>query len=164
MIVPILLGVAGLGILYAVSHESVDTDSLGGAGSSDGESDGSSAEGACVGYTAMTMKQAQKALNMLLYTDKNGNPLAEDGQYGENTEFALREFQKATLIKGDKGMLCQATGDALIATLGADWAKVKASASTKGVWDVDGDRHAAVLARTARARYNAYNSYNNRSR
>ena len=103
MIVPILLGVAGLGILYAVSHESVDTGSLGGAGSSDGESDGSSAEGACADYTGMTMKQAQKALNMLLYTDKNGNPLAEDGQYGEDT--GSRSVQKATIIRATTALL-----------------------------------------------------------
>lgn len=159
MIVPILLIGAAAGVVYlATRGDSVDTSALGDAGAGGDADDGSSVEGTCPGYTAVTMKQAQKALNMLLFTGKDGNVLAEDGQYGENTKFALEEFQKATLIKGDKGMLCQATGDALIATLGADWAKVKASATVGAMWDVDRVRHDAVLARTARARYNSYNS------
>lgn len=43
----------------------------------------------------------QKTLNSLGYRDKDGNKLEEDKIFGKNTDYALRQYQKAKKLKVD---------------------------------------------------------------
>ena len=43
---------------------------------------------------SQSVRQLQKRLNLAGYTDSEGNPLAEDGMFGERTESALRSIQR----------------------------------------------------------------------
>ena len=47
------------------------------------------------------VEKLQRALSQKGYKDKNGNPLVIDGDFGKNTEYAVKQYQKDKNLKTD---------------------------------------------------------------